>query len=160
MRQQFPVGRAAIASGLQTVEWPGRLQVLARQPLVVLDGAHNAASAEVVRHALETDFSFQRLLLVVGLSAGKDAHGVLGTLAPRAERIYLTRSAHERSAPPAELEPLVRAAAPRAVSESFVDARAALDRALADARPDDLLLITGSLFLVGEALEWWRRSHQ
>ena len=43
--------------GCETVDWPGRLQVLARQPLVVLDGAHNAASAEVVRHALETDFS-------------------------------------------------------------------------------------------------------
>jgi dihydrofolate synthase/folylpolyglutamate synthase len=158
VRERIPVGRAAVVSGLETVDWPGRLQVLAQKPLVVLDGAHNAASAEVVRHALDRDFTFDRLLLVVGLSAGKDALGVLGALAPRAEQIYLTRSTHERSAAPAELESLVRATAPHATSRTFAEAATALDRALADARPDDLLLVTGSLFLVGEALEWWRRS--
>jgi dihydrofolate synthase/folylpolyglutamate synthase len=157
VRGRFPVGNAAIASGLQSVDWPGRLQVLQREPIVVLDGAHNAASAEVVRRALDTEFSFKRLLLVVGLSAGKDALGVLGALAPRAERVYLTRSSHERSASPAELEPLVRTAAPRARTLTFGEAPAALDRAVADAGPADLVLVTGSLFLVGEALEWWRR---
>jgi dihydrofolate synthase/folylpolyglutamate synthase len=159
VRQRFPVGRAALASALEKVDWPGRLQVLVRRPLVVLDGAHNAASAEVVRHALDTDFTFERLLLVVGLSAGKDALGVLGALAPRADRVYLTRSGHERSAPPSDLEPLVRTAAPHAPARTFADAQAALDRALADAGPNDLVLVTGSLFLVGEALEWWHRSH-
>jgi dihydrofolate synthase/folylpolyglutamate synthase len=159
VRERFPVDRAAIASALETVKWPGRLQVLARHPLVVLDGAHNAASAEVVRHALDTAFTFQRLLLVVGLSAGKDALGVLSALAPRADQVYLTRSSHERSAPPSDLEPLVRTAAPSATTRTFPEARAALDRALAEAQPNDLLLVTGSLFLVGEALEWWRRSH-
>jgi dihydrofolate synthase/folylpolyglutamate synthase len=159
VRERIPVGRTAIVSGLKTVVWPGRLQLLAQQPLVVLDGAHNAASAEVVLHALDRDFTFDRLLLVVGLSAGKDALGVLGALAPRAEQIYLTRSAHERSAAPAELESLVRTTAPRATTRTIADAATALDRALADARPEDLVLVTGSLFLVGEALEWWRRSH-
>jgi dihydrofolate synthase/folylpolyglutamate synthase len=159
VRGQFAVGRAAIVSALETVEWPGRLQVLAPRPLVVLDGAHNAASAEVVRRALDTDFTFDRLLLVVGLSAGKDALGVLSALVPRADKVYLTRSSHERSASPSDLEPLVRTAAPHADAQVFADADAALDRAVADAAPGDLVLVTGSLFLVGEALEWWRRSH-
>jgi dihydrofolate synthase/folylpolyglutamate synthase len=160
VRERFPIDRVKMASALGSVEWPGRLQVLAREPLVVLDGAHNAASAEVVHHALEGDFTFDRLLLVVGLSVGKDALGVLGALTPRAERIYLTRSSHERSAPPTEMEPLVRAASPRASTRTFDDAPAAFDAALADAGPRDLVLVTGSLFLVGEALEWWRRSHR
>jgi dihydrofolate synthase/folylpolyglutamate synthase len=158
IRDRFAVPRAAIGAGLEGVEWPGRLQILARQPLVVLDGAHNAASAEVVGHALDVDFSFERLLLVIGLSAGKDALGVLGALAPRANRVYLTRSKHERSAPPVDLEPLVRAASPRVTVQTFAEAPTAFERALAEARPGDLVLITGSLFLVGEALEWWRRS--
>jgi dihydrofolate synthase/folylpolyglutamate synthase len=158
VRGRFPVARAVLTSALASVEWPGRLQILAQRPQVVLDGAHNAASAEVVRHALETDFTFERLLLVVGLSIGKDALGVLGALAPRADVIFLTRSRHERSAPPDQLEPLVRTTVPRATVQTFSDVDSALDSALAAARPDDLVLVTGSLFLVGEALEWWRRS--
>jgi dihydrofolate synthase/folylpolyglutamate synthase len=158
VRRRFPIERATLASALRTVEWPGRLQVISRAPLVVLDGAHNAASAEVVRHTLEADFTFERFLLVVGLSAGKDALGVLGALAPRADRVYLTRSSHERSAPPDELEPLVRTFSSSATIRVTSVAKSAFDAALAEAGPTDLVLVTGSLFLVGEALEWWRRS--
>jgi dihydrofolate synthase/folylpolyglutamate synthase len=149
---------AAVQFGLANVDWPGRLQVLAEQPLVVVDGAHNAASAVVLRTALGQVFTFDRLHLVVGLSAGKDARGVLDALAPLAHGVYLTRSHHERSEAPAALEPLVRAAAPGAVVTVADDVPVALERALANARPDDLVLVTGSLFLVGETLVWWRRS--
>jgi dihydrofolate synthase / folylpolyglutamate synthase len=155
---RFGVNRSAIRSALGSVEWPGRLQVLSKQPLVVLDGAHNAASAEVVRLSLDRVFEFDRLILVVGLSEGKDARGVLNWLAPRAQDVVLTRSRHERSATPAALESLVRAASPRAVVTIADDAPRAFEAALATAAPRDLVLVTGSLFLVGEALEWWRRS--
>jgi dihydrofolate synthase/folylpolyglutamate synthase len=145
----------AIVTGLRDVDWPGRLQVLSRRPLVVLDGAHNAASAEVLRDAVTSNFSYRRLHLVLGLSAGKDAHGVLQALAPHAEAIYLTRAAHERAATLAELAPLAQGKTTRAFEHAFD----ALDAALASAGPDDLVLVTGSLFLVGETLVWWRRSH-
>jgi dihydrofolate synthase/folylpolyglutamate synthase len=133
------------------------LQILAREPLVVLDGAHNAASAEVLRQALETSFEYERLLLIVGLTEGKDALGVLTALTPRAHTVYLTRSRHERSAAPAQLEPLVRASS-SAQTITLGDAPAAFEAALRSARPRDLVLVTGSLFLVGEAVEWWRSS--
>jgi dihydrofolate synthase/folylpolyglutamate synthase len=158
VRESFPLDATAIQQALRTVAWPGRLQVLSRQPWLVLDGAHNAASAEVVRQALDSSFNFDRLILVVGLSEGKDALGVLSALAPRATVVLLTRSQHERSAPPAELEPLVRKASQAQVL-TFDDTAAALHAGLTAARPRDLVLVTGSLFLVGEALEWWRRSH-
>jgi dihydrofolate synthase/folylpolyglutamate synthase len=156
---RFEVPHTAIKTGLSTVNWPGRLQVVAEHPLVVLDGAHNAASAEVVSHALEAVFEFDRLLLVLGLSEGKDALGVLRALAPRAERVILTRSRHERSAVPADLEPLARLNAPHAEVSIAEDVGVALESALSHARPSDMILVTGSLFLVGEGLVWWRRSH-
>jgi dihydrofolate synthase/folylpolyglutamate synthase len=127
---------------------------------VVLDGAHNAASAEVVRHALERVFEFDRLILVLGLSEGKDALGVLRSLAPRAWRVYLTRSRHERSAEPAWLQPLVRSVAPDAAVSTYADLPSAFEAAQTAAQPRDMLLVTGSLFLVGEALVEWRRSHR
>jgi dihydrofolate synthase/folylpolyglutamate synthase len=159
LRESFPLETSVIREALRTVEWPGRLQVLAREPWLVLDGAHNAASADVVRQALDTSFDFERLILVVGLSKDKDALGVLSALAPRASSVLLTRSHHERSAPPAELEPLVRGAS-HAQVRTFDDSAAALQTAIGAAGPRDLILVTGSLFLVGEALEWWRRSHR
>jgi dihydrofolate synthase/folylpolyglutamate synthase len=157
VRKSFPLEQTAIKHALRSVQWPGRLQVLSRRPWLVLDGAHNAASAEVVRRALDTSFSFERLILVVGLTEGKDALGVLSALAPRADTVLLTRSHHERSASPAELEPLARTGSQSQVL-SFDDSAAAFQAAWSMAAPRDLVLITGSLFLVGEALEWWRRS--
>jgi dihydrofolate synthase / folylpolyglutamate synthase len=158
VKSGFNVPRPAIESGLRNVEWPGRLQVLSERPLVVLDGAHNAASAEVVQRALATVFEFDRLIIVIGLSEGKDALGVLNPLAPRADRLLLTRSKHERSADPEPLAALAQTVAPGAQTVVFRDAANAFDAALAEARPGDMVLITGSLFLVGEALAWWHRS--
>jgi dihydrofolate synthase/folylpolyglutamate synthase len=158
LRPDIDVSHSAVQAGLNGVDWPGRLQVLAERPLIVLDGAHNAASATVLRAALDKELHFDRLLIVLGLTADKDARGVLGAIAPRAAEIYLTRSRHERSAEPAELAPLARAVAPRANVTLHDGLAAAADAALLDAAPDDLVLITGSLFLVGEALLWWRRS--
>lgn len=145
------VAPSAIVSGLRDVTWPGRLQVVSREPLVVLDGAHNAASASVLRRAIEDNFSFARLHLVLGLTVGKDARGVLDALVPRADAVYFARSAHERSAPTDELARLVPS------SGTFEHAQDALDAALASAGPRDLILVTGSLFLVGEALVWWQQ---
>jgi dihydrofolate synthase/folylpolyglutamate synthase len=160
VQPRFAVPHKALQAGLAGVEWPGRLQVLSREPLLAIDGAHNAASAEVLRSAIEKYLGFERLHLVLGLSAGKDAHGVLEALAPRAQGVYLTRSHHERSAPPRDLAPLVREVAPRAEVSIYDELVAALEAALGAARSRDLVLVTGSLFLVGETLVWWRRSHR
>ncbi len=156
--QRLAVPREAIQHGLATVDWPGRLQVLQREPLLVLDGAHNAFSAEVLGQALEQNFTFKRLLLVLGLSQGKDAHGVVDALGWRADRLYVTRSHHERSADPSALAALAhdRVADLRVIVRDEV--MAAVEDALHVALPDDLVLVTGSLFVVGEALVWWGRS--
>jgi len=150
--------REAMQTGLRDVDWPGRLQVLQTRPLVVLDGAHNAFSAEVLERAIEQDFEFKRLLLVLGLTVGKDAQGVLHALAPRATHLFLTRSRHERSADPAELAILARQLQPAVTVQVDRSLDEALQAALNAAEPDDLVLVTGSLFLVGEALVWWRTS--
>jgi dihydrofolate synthase/folylpolyglutamate synthase len=157
LQPHFTIPAGAVRHGLSTVDWPGRLQVLARRPLLVLDGAHNAASAEALRRAILSEFRFSRLLLVLGISEGKDARGVVAALAPLAHGVYLTSSHHERAAAPAELQPLVRSVAAEAAIAMLPDVSTALDAALAAATPADLVLVTGSLFLVGEALVWWRR---
>ncbi len=152
--------REAVQSGLASVQWPGRLQVLSRNPLLILDGAHNAFSAQVLSDALRASFIFRRLLLVLGLSEGKDAHGVLSALAPRAARVYFTRSHHERSADPRVLAELARHDVPDTQTAVYDEPVRAVEAALHDARPGDAVLVTGSLFLVGEALVWWNNSRR
>jgi dihydrofolate synthase / folylpolyglutamate synthase len=157
VRPDLYVSPPAVANGLEHVDWPGRLHVLAEQPWLVLDGAHNAASAQVLEQAVHSHFSFERLLLVLGLTEGKDAAGVLEALAPPAQRLFVTSARHERAAPPAELAQRARTLAPNLAVTVEPDLDRALGAALAEAGPSDLVLVTGSLFLVGEALMWWRK---
>jgi dihydrofolate synthase/folylpolyglutamate synthase len=153
------VPRAALGEGLARVRWPGRLQVLRERPWLVVDGAQNAGSAEALGHAVEAMAPADgAVTLVLGVSAGKDVDGILQGLAPLAGRIIVTRSRHERAEPPAELAAAVARVVPRRKAEVVPNLEAALDRALASAAESDLVLVTGSLFLVGEALLWARRE--
>jgi dihydrofolate synthase/folylpolyglutamate synthase len=97
-------------------------------------------------------------VLVLGLTVGKDARGVLEALAASAHALHVTRARHERAADPSELAEQARALSPKLAVSVEADLASALSAALAEARPDDLVLVTGSLFLVGEALVWWDRS--
>jgi dihydrofolate synthase / folylpolyglutamate synthase len=155
-RPDLAAAPAAIQAGLGHVDWPGRLQVLRRAPWLVVDGAQNAGSAAVLRRAIEAGFTHRRLWLVLGVSAGKDVDGIVRALGPLASRVVATRSAHERAEQPESLAAAVRRATPAAWVEVAPTLGAALDRSLREAGPDDLVLVTGSLFLVGEALVWHR----
>jgi dihydrofolate synthase/folylpolyglutamate synthase len=158
MRSDLRVPANAMRRGLAHVEWPGRLQLLKSKPLLVVDGAHNAASARAVAQALRMYFSFRHLFLVLGLSAGKDAAGVVTELTPLAQTVYVTRSQNERAADPGELLSLVQRRAPATRAFAVLDLPTALQSAMSEADSDDLVLVTGSLFLVGEAIAWAERT--
>ncbi len=150
------VSSDGIRRGIEQVQWPGRLQVVASNPLFVVDGAHNEASAAAVARTLRDSFEFRRLHLVFGMSRGKDASGVLTHLAPLAAHVVLTQSKHERAENPVLLARVARGLAASVRVALQADPQAAFHSAVTRAEPDDLVLVTGSLFLVGEALVWAR----
>ena len=143
--------RGAIRRGLAAVKWAGRFEVLRERPWVVVDGAHNDDSARRLAETYRDVFGARRCHLVFGTSAGKDAAGMLDALLPLAATVLLTRSGHDRAAP---LDALAETLAARGTTAS-VEARVAgaIERALATAGPGDVVLVTGSLFVVGEAIE-------
>lgn len=142
---------AAVRRGLASVRWPGRLQVLRERPWLVVDGAHNGDSAVRLVEALGDCFAARRYHLVFGTSVGKDVPRMLDALLPGAASVTLTRSHHERSVP---LEELVAAVTARGVRPAVeLKVGTAVARALARCGLDDLAIVTGSLFVVGEALE-------
>ncbi|MGH2731415.1 MAG: bifunctional folylpolyglutamate synthase/dihydrofolate synthase [Actinomycetota bacterium] len=139
----------ALRVGLAAVESPGRLEVVGRNPLVVLDGAHNPAAAAVLGPALVETFGERRRIFVVSVFEDKDQEGILEQLMPHASKLVFTASSSPRAAPPERLAAL---ATLRGVPcEIIPSLGAALDAAISGARPEDLVVITGSLFAVGEA---------
>ncbi len=140
---------SALRGGLRTVRWPGRLEILSREPLVVADGAHNGDSARKLMAALRALGGSGRLIIIVGGSPDHLTPDLLRALVPAADRAIATRSQHPRAAEPAWIR--ARAAELGFYLEDGGTVSQALELALADAGPDDLICCTGSLFVAGEA---------
>jgi dihydrofolate synthase / folylpolyglutamate synthase len=146
-------GEAAIRRGLAEVRWPGRFQVLAGSPTVILDGAHNPGGARALAASLRAYFPGRPVAFVLGISADKDVAGILSPLLPLAERVVFTAANSPRAADPESLRELARHLGPLPGERLTVAARPA--DALARLRqesPDALVCAAGSLFLLGELL--------
>jgi dihydrofolate synthase/folylpolyglutamate synthase len=150
----YEVPSDAVVRGLQTVDWPGRLEVLQRSPCVVADGAHNDHSIAVLLNTLPTYLPHRRLTVVAGFSRDKRVDAMVKLLAGRADRVIATRSRHPRSMRPEDISEVFRAEG-MAMEHTAVCATVgdAINLAVDGATADDLVLITGSLFVVGEARE-------
>jgi dihydrofolate synthase/folylpolyglutamate synthase len=144
------VDGTAIEKGVASARWPGRCELIKGSPRVILDGAQNAASAKALVSTVKRLFKYRRLVLVLGVSRDKDIKGILKCLVGPADSIVLTRSAvAERAMDPAAIRDMIT---PRDKEVTVTDdVGAALKTALAKAKPQDLVLVTGSLFVVGEA---------
>jgi dihydropteroate synthase len=146
----------ALERGLRNAHWPGRFEVMGRDPLVVLDGAHNPGASETLADVLGT-FDYDELHVVAGAMTDKDHRGIAGALA-RADpaRVVACHPDHDR----AEDETVVARAFERetdAAVETRSDVAGALDIAFDAADEGDAVLVTGSLYAVAEARTRWAR---
>jgi dihydrofolate synthase/folylpolyglutamate synthase len=144
---------SSVERGIRETRWPGRFQVIAAHsgwPEIVLDVAHNPAGAWALRSALSERYEDRPLLIVFAAMSDKAISEMTEILFPLAEHVIATRAENPRSATPEE----IRRAAERtgAEIEEAPDTAAALEQAKALARPDMVLVITGSIYLVGEAM--------
>jgi dihydrofolate synthase/folylpolyglutamate synthase len=151
VESQTPVSYEAMLAGLRGVFWPGRMQVvtLPDQRTVLLDGAHNATSARALASAFAREFPDVCPTLILGVLQDKDWRAIAESLAPLAGRIRLAPVNSERALAPGELAPVCQAVNPRAA----VEVSASLAVALQASAGDPFVLITGSLYLIGEAME-------
>ena len=148
----FNISRDSIIDGLARVSWPGRLQILRRRPLIVVDGAHNPDSARKLRQSLEQYFNFDHAILVIGTSSDKDIAGIISELFPLFDKVIVTCSRHPRATAPELLKAeFARHGVETQVAEGVATA---LSQALALAGDGDLICVAGSLFVVAEAIEW------
>ncbi len=141
----------AVTAGLRGVAWRGRLEVLRRNPTVLVDSAHNPAGATTLALALRTLFRYDRLILVFGVLADKDYRSMLKILAPAAHHLILTRPLSERA-----MDPALLAGLPALKGKPVTvipDIGKAWKTALASARRGDLVCGAGSIYFAGEVLK-------
>jgi dihydrofolate synthase/folylpolyglutamate synthase len=148
--QGWRIGDAAVAAGLADVRWPARMEVVGRRPFIVLDCAHNVASAEALVETLLSSFPPGRKWLIFAGSNDKELAGIFHVLAPHFHHAFLTRYQNNpRSVPPEELAHLLSGAGITPFTISRTPAEA-LRAARQSAGANDLICITGSVFLAGE----------
>lgn len=146
----------ALTAGINSACWPGRMELVPCQPLILLDGAHNPAGAAALASAL-SDYRYQRLLLVTGVMADKDTSQIFAPFAGKVHRAYAVTPAVERALDDTVLAEMLR--------KNGIDATAcgSVGNGIASARleagEDDLILVCGSLFTVGEAKAWLAGTH-
>ncbi|MDR6226435.1 bifunctional folylpolyglutamate synthase/dihydrofolate synthase [Desmospora profundinema] len=140
----------AIREGLATTHWPGRLEAASREPRVLLDCAHNPGAAEALARALRS-YTYDRLHLLVAVLEDKDARGIISPLLPLADTVTVTQVNHPRSLSMEHLGAIVEQLSPQVSPAHVGDPTRALEKLRRSAKKEDIILVTGSLYLVAEA---------
>jgi dihydrofolate synthase/folylpolyglutamate synthase len=146
------VDNELIINALAKIRCPARIEVISTNPLIVLDTAHTVASMKILRESIKENFSFNKLVLIIGLSADKDIEGVLKEISCIADNLILTRTGNPREAEPEQMAVTAKRFSQNnlMVIEDIVEA---LKEAKRIAKKDDLICITGSFFLAGKVKE-------
>lgn len=145
----------SIRNGIGAAKWEGRLEVICKAPLIVVDGAHNKASAIVLADSVKKIFADKRPILIFGASKDKDVKGMLEELLPIVDSVIFTKSkVAGRALDPLSIDRTASEIMPK-IRRSMVtqNVKEAIDRAVSYAKEENMILVTGSLFIVGEAKE-------
>jgi dihydrofolate synthase / folylpolyglutamate synthase len=154
-RKGLAVSLSAIKAGFASVDWPGRFEILNRDPLIIIDSAHNNDSAHRLRQTLDEYLPDKKIRLLFGASEDKDIAGMLAELLPRVDVFYATRSEHPRA-----LDPKLIAVQARKKTRSVVichSVEEALTKALQEPDQSTVILATGSIFIAAAVRMIYRK---
>lgn len=153
--REISVDERAIRQGLAKSKWPGRLEIMQENPLVIVDGAHNEAGAKTLKKALEEVFEYENLVLLLGIFADKAIGDVVRELVPLAKTVIVAKSHNPRALAPEELAKEVSKYTEQViVKDEILDG---VREALALAGSKDLVCIAGSLSTMSEARKFWEK---
>ena len=148
-----PIDDDAIARGIASTAWPGRLERIGEDPDIYVDGAHNPAGAREIGVFWDAFLPGRNIILIYGAMRDKPVDEVAGLLFPRAVAVILTSPAQPRAISAPVLAEMTRHHAAKV--EVIPDPEKAFERALELASPKDVIFVTGSLYLVGDLRRYW-----
>ncbi len=156
-KNALSVTDAQVVEGFSRTSWPGRFEILQTNPPVVLDCAHNRESCNQLILTLQTTFPNRKILLIFGASEDKDIDGMFEELLPHVDRAIFTKSFHPRATSPYLLEEKVNRE--KVASQVVENVAVALQKALEMVSEQQVVLVTGSIFVVAEARQAWKAKN-
>ena len=156
-KKGITVSEEALQRGLANPLWPGRVEEVSSHPTIILDGAHNPSAMRSLAQAIGNDFHFEKLILVLGIMEDKDISNILTEILPLAHKVIYTRPAYYRAANPQHIMDVAKEF--KKDGEVHFPLSKAIERARDLADTKDLIVITGSLFTVGEAKSYLDPLH-
>ena len=150
MRMGFDIPEQAVFSGMKNVLWEGRIQVAGREPLLLIDAAHNTEGMRTLAESIKNLFSYEKMTLVFGVLADKNYTEMLDLIVPLASRIILTKPLSPRALDPGELASLYKFG--NTPLEIIEDIPKAWQKAVSEAGRNDLVCGAGSIYFIGEIL--------
>ena len=148
------IDEESIFKGIRETSFPGRMELRQRDPIILLDGAHNIKGMEVLTETLENDFTYDDLILVIGILSDKKIEEMLKIVIPLADKVITTKSSNKRASDPNDLKRIINKIDCKkkvVVKNKISDA---VNYVKVIAKKKDLVCITGSLFTVGEARDY------
>lgn len=157
LQRDYPgITSEAIRNGFLKVKWPCRFDIISKDPMIILDSAHNRDSALKLRLTLDDYLPGREIILLFGASEDKDVRGMLVDLMPKIDRVIATRSIHPRALEPETIVEYVHQMGKKA--EDVVPLEKAFKTALELANHGKLILVTGSIFLAAAIKEIWEND--
>ncbi len=157
MGQGVKVNKDDIITGLGKVEWPARLEVMNKKPLVVIDGAHNIDGIENLTRSIDMYFDYNKIILILGILADKQVEDMIKTIVPKVSRVIAVTPHNTRAELSQELKGQVEKYTTKC--EAIEDYEEAYKKALSYCSDEDLLLVSGSLYMVGDMRRIIRNVH-
>lgn len=142
------ISKENIANGMKTVKWPGRLEIMKTDPRVVIDGAHNIDGISKLTESIDMYFKYDNLILILGILADKQVREMIETIVPKASRVIAVTPNSERAELAEDLKAEIENLG--VACEAVEDYREAYEKALSYCTEKDLLLISGSLYMIGD----------
>ncbi|AWI06951.1 bifunctional folylpolyglutamate synthase/dihydrofolate synthase [Clostridium drakei] len=147
IKQGFNIEANSILNALKNVKWIGRLEVMKSKPLVIIDGAHNIDGITKLKENIEKYFSYKKMVLILGILADKEVEKMVSTITPMAEKIIAVTPDSYRAENAHELEKIIKKC--NANCESKDNYEEAYKTALSYLEEEDILIISGSLYMIG-----------
>ncbi len=155
-KKRFPVNDQTMYQGLSNTRWEARLEILQRNPIFLLDGAHNPAGIDALCRSLKKDFAYRHLIIIFGALADKDYRKMLQKIAPLASTIILTHIKTRRAVPVSDLLEFSNKKGCAVIATENV--QQAIEQARAKAGKQDLICATGSFYLAGEVKQLFPKN--
>ncbi len=143
-----------ICKGIYSAFNPGRMEIVSEDPIILLDGAHNTNAIEMLKLTLEKDFSYKKLILILGILKDKNYKKMITSIAPISDKIIFTKSNNIRACAPEVLLKVTEEIAYKNEVVTIDSIPKAIDHAKTISNKDDIICISGSLFTVGEARQY------